>query len=188
VPSTRRRGTWRSFALLALAGASLLVRCDRLPPDHLSPGHPSSGGAGGRLEARVLEITDGDTIVVELAGGAIESVRYIGVNTPESTPNQPLECFGHAAAGANAELVEGRSVNLEVGAERRDAYGRLLAYVFVPGAGRSGGALFVNAELVRRGFARTLTIAPNDDRAPLFGRLEAAAGRRGLGLWGACNT
>jgi endonuclease YncB( thermonuclease family) len=46
----------------------------------------------------------------------------------------------------------------------------------------------VNAELVRRGLARSLTIAPNDARAPLFERLEAEAGRAGIGLWGACDA
>lgn len=132
------------------------------------------------LTGRVVEVTDGDTIVVRLDGGAIERVRYIGVDTPESTPDQPLECFGHEAAERNRELVGGRDVSLEPGRERRDAYGRLLAYV------RTGEAS-VNARLLEGGYARTLTIAPNDDRAPMFARLEARAGRRGLGLWGYCE-
>ncbi len=70
-------------------------------------------------------------------------------------------------------------MSLEPGAERRDDYGRLLAFV------RRGGVL-VNAELVRRGLARSLTIAPNDARAPLFERLERAAARSGTGLWSLC--
>ena len=49
-------------------------------------------------------------------------------------------------------------------------------------------ARFVNAELVRRGLARTLTIPPNDRFAPLFERLELAAARAGRGLWGACGA
>ena len=65
-------------------------------------------------------------------------------------------------------------------AERRDQYGRLLAYVYV-------GDLFVNAELLRRGFARTLTIAPNDSFAARFDALQRAAGSAGRGLWGACE-
>ena len=75
-------------------------------------------------------------------------------------------------------------MRLRFGPERRDAYGRLLAYVFVRPAG--GRWLFVNGELVRRGFARTLTISPNDARAPRLQRLERAAGLRGVGLWGVC--
>ncbi len=63
--------------------------------------------------------------------------------------------------------------------ERRDAYGRLLAYVHA-------GRRFVNAELVRRGYARTLAIPPNTSHAPLFDRLARRAGEAGRGLWGAC--
>ena len=66
-----------------------------------------------------------------------------------------------------------------LGEERRDVYGRLLAYVYL-------GRRFVNAELVRRGLARTLTIPPNVRHAPLLGSLERVAGREGAGLWGAC--
>lgn len=128
----------------------------------------------------MLEVTDGDTIVVRLAGGEVERVRYIGVDTPESTPDQPLECFGHEAAEANRRLVEGRAVVLSPGVERRDDYGRLLAWV-------RAGRIEVNAFLLARGYARTLTIAPNDARAPRYARIEARAGRFGHGLWGACG-
>ena len=133
------------------------------------------------MSATVIEVTDGDTIVAQLADGAIEDIRYIGINTPESTPDQPLECFGHEASDANEALVGGREVQLSFGPERRDDYGRLLAYVQVD-------RLSVNAELVKRGYARTLTIAPNDARAPEFRALEAAAGRAGAGLWATCDT
>jgi len=86
----------------------------------------------------------------------------------------------------NERLVGGRTVTLRFDAERRDVYGRLLAYVYLPGAGPDGQALFVNAELARRGLARTLTIPPNDSHASLFARLAARAGVRGRGLWGRC--
>ena len=154
--------------------AGLLSRCGapRDPPD--------ANGPATEIEARVLEVTDGDTIVVRLAGGEVERVRYIGVDTPESTPDQPLECFGHEAAEANRRLVSGRTVVLLPGVERRDDYGRLLAWV-------RAGRVEVNAFLLRRGYARTLTIAPNDSRAPRYARIEARAGREGTGLWGACN-
>jgi micrococcal nuclease len=164
--------------LLALGCVSLLAPCGRPTPEGIEG---ESAGAS-KAAARVVEVTDGDTVAVELPGGEVESVRYIGIDTPESTPDQPLECFGHEAAEANAELVGGRAVVLEFGPERRDDYGRLLAYVHGP------GGMLVNAELVERGYARTLTIAPNDARAPLFARLERSAARSGRGLWGACTT
>jgi micrococcal nuclease len=124
---------------------------------------------------------------VELRDGSEEDVRYIGIDTPETVkPGAPVECGGPRAHRVNERLVGGRRVTLRLGDERRDDYGRLLAYVYLPGADRDRGKLFVNAELVRRGLARTLTIAPNDDFAPLFARLAARAGRSGRGLWAAC--
>ena len=128
----------------------------------------------------VADIVDGDTIEVLIDGGE-EDVRYIGVDTPESVkPGAPVECFGPEASDFNERLVGGERVRLEFGPERRDDYGRLLAYVYV-------GERFVNADLVRRGYATTLTIAPNDQFAPLFDRLEQEAGNAGRGLWGACG-
>jgi micrococcal nuclease len=151
-------------------------------------------GSGGRssepsgpLTAHVTRVIDGDTIVVRLPGGDTEDVRYIGMDTPETVkPGTPVQCFGPEAHEANERLVDGRTVTLRFDAERRDLYGRLLAYVFLPGARPGRRPLFVNADLVRRGLARTLTIPPNDSYAPLFARLAAGAGVRGRGLWGSC--
>ena len=131
----------------------------------------------------MLEVIDGDTIEVRLADGAPSGFATSASTRQSRRPDQPLECFGHRSSAANERLVGGQLVRLRFGPERRDAYGRLLAYVFVPAGGRR---LFVNAELVRRGFARTLTISPNDARAPLLQGLERAAGLRGVGLWGVC--
>jgi micrococcal nuclease len=163
------------LALLALAPLALLGDCGEDPPRPAGESHEP-----GRVTARVVGVTDGDTIEVRLPGGEIEDVRYIGVDTPESVdPEEPVQCLGHRASAANARLVEGRTVRLRFDAERRDDYGRLLAYVYARGR-------LVNAVLVRRGLARTLTIPPNDSMAPLFGRLQSAAGRAGRGVWGAC--
>jgi micrococcal nuclease len=128
---------------------------------------------------RVIRAVDGDTILAAV-GGKREYVRYIGVDTPETVkPGTPVQCFGPQAHRFNQRLVEGRSVRLRFDAERRDRYGRLLAYVY-------RGRRLVNEELVRGGYGRTLTIAPNDRFARRFARLEARAGRRGRGLWSAC--
>lgn len=131
------------------------------------------------VEALVTRVVDGDTVEVRI-GGEIEDVRYIGVDTPETVkPDTPVQCFGPQASDFNHRLVEGRTVRLVFGVERRDVYGRLLAYVYL-------GPRFVNAALVRRGLARTLTIPPNDRFAPIFRRLELRAARTGRGLWGMC--
>lgn len=130
-------------------------------------------------QAYVIRAVDGDTIEARI-GGRVEDVRYIGVDTPETVkPDTPVQCFGPQASAFNHRLVEGRAVRLVFGVERRDVYGRLLAYVYL-------GHRFVNAMLVRRGLARSLTIPPNNRFAPLFRRLELRAARDGRGLWGAC--
>jgi micrococcal nuclease len=140
------------------------------------------GGNGGKpVRGEVVDVVDGDTIEVVI-DGEVEDVRYIGIDTPESAiPGEPVECFGKASSRENERLVAGETVRLVFDAERRDRYGRLLAYVHV-------GDVFVNGELVGGGFARTLEIEPNTSRAERLGRLEAEAGREGLGLWSACAT
>ena len=138
----------------------------------------SAGPATAR--GRVVRAIDGDTIEVAIAGGR-EDVRLIGVDTPETVkPGTPVQCFGPRASTSPISLLDGRTVRLAFGVERRDVYGRLLAYVHL------GRRRFVNAVLVRRGLARSLTIPPNDRFAPLFRRLELRAARAGRGLWGAC--
>jgi micrococcal nuclease len=132
--------------------------------------------------AQVVRVVDGDTIRVRL-GGRTERVRYIGVDTPESVkPGTPVQCYAKRAAAANAALVAGRSVRLVGDVEQRDRYGRLLAYVY-----REPDGAFVNAALVRDGYARTLTIAPNVAHAHQLAQLAQTARRSGRGLWRACG-
>ncbi len=127
----------------------------------------------------VTRVVDGDTIEARI-DGEVEDVRLIGVDTPETVkPGAPVQCFGPQASDFTHRRLEGRRVRLVFGVERRDVYGRLLAYVYL-------GDRFFNPILVRRGLARTLTIPPNDRFAPRFERLELAAARAGRGLWGAC--
>jgi micrococcal nuclease len=183
-----RRGALRAPLFIAAVLVVLAV----------SRGCGSDGGSsepGGSISVRVTHVVDGDTIDVAMPGGEEETVRYIGIDTPETVkPDAPVECGGPRAHAVNERLVGGRMVTLRFDAERRDVYGRLLAYVYVPRDGpvdnRGGGPgerpLFVNAELVRRGLARTLTIPPNDSFASLFARLAARAGALGRGLWGHC--
>jgi len=163
-----------SLALLAILIVVLVSGGENEPSD----GGPASGETAA---ARVTRVVDGDTVEVDY-GGETETVRYIGVDTPESVkPDTPVQCYALAASHFNERLVEGERVRLDFDAERRDVYGRLLAYVH-------RGDTFVNAELVRRGYARTLTIEPNDRFAGLLDRLEQAAANAGRGLWGTCEV
>jgi micrococcal nuclease len=131
-------------------------------------------------DARVTRVVDGDTVEATV-DGRTEDVRYIGIDTPESVkPETPVECYALAASHFNERLVEGETVRLDFDAERRDVYGRLLAYVHL-------GDRFVNADLVRLGYARTLTIPPNTRYADLFDRLERQAAGAARGLWSKCD-
>lgn len=139
---------------------------------------PEAGPAS--TMALVTRVVDGDTVEARI-GGEIEDVRLIGVDTPETVkPGEPVQCFGPRASAFTHRQLEGEQVRLVFGVERRDVYGRLLAYVYLR------DRLF-NSTLLRRGLARSLTIPPNDRFAALFQRLELRAARAGVGLWGACG-
>jgi micrococcal nuclease len=141
------------------------------------------GGASSSSSGKVTRVVDGDTIHVAV-GGREERVRYIGVDTPESVkPGTPVQCFAKRASAYNARLVAGQRVKLVLDAEHRDRYGRLLAYVY-----RASDGLFVNAALVRGGYAVPLTIAPNDAHAGEFRRLARNARQHGRGLWSVCES
>ena len=138
---------------------------------------PAAGPASAT--AVVTRVVDGDTIEARI-DGEVEDVRLIGVDTPETVkPGEPVQCFGPRASRFSKQQLTGQRVRLVFGVERRDVYGRLLAYLYL-------GGRFYNPVLIRRGLARTLTIPPNDRFAPRLEQLELAAGRAGRGLWGAC--
>lgn len=131
--------------------------------------------AGGQRWEFVRRVLDGDTVL--LASG--ERVRYIGVDTPEMhRRGKPVEPYAREAKEFNRRLVEGKWVRLELDLEQRDRYGRLLAYVYLE------GGTFVNAELLRYGYARLMTIPPNVKHGELFSRLQKEAREAKRGLWG----
>jgi micrococcal nuclease len=126
--------------------------------------------------ARVVAVIDGDTIVI--SGG--EKVRYLGINTPETHhPDKLPEYCGEEAFEANRRLVAGKTVRLEFDQQLRDKYGRLLAYVYVDNS-------FVNAELVRQGYAQVSTYRENQRHHEEFQRLQQRAIEARRGLWGGC--
>jgi micrococcal nuclease len=128
----------------------------------------------------VVQTIDGDTVVVQFANGAHDTVRLLGVDTPETHhPTKPVQCYGQEASDYTRARLLGQPVTLERDAETRDIYGRLLMYVSLDGAR-------FNDELLRLGYARLLVIPPNGAhaRAMLAQELDARTARRGL--WGAC--
>lgn len=136
--------------------------------------------AAATTTALVVDVVDGDTIVVELPNGTLDTVRLLGVDTPETVhPERGVECFGPEASAFTKHHLLGRRVVLERDVEARDLYDRRLAHVIV------AGVLF-NEVLVRDGYARVLVIAPNVAHAREMLGLELAARRERRGLWDAC--
>ena len=132
--------------------------------------------AKGPIPAYVSRVVDGDTIYVVI-GNRPEAVRYIGINTPATHhARHDRDLYGEAAYAANQRLVDGKWIWLVFDVEQRDRYGRLLAYVWVDGR-------FVNAELVRNGYAQATTSPPNVQYAELLQSLERSARAGNRGLW-----
>jgi micrococcal nuclease len=128
------------------------------------------------LEGTVVRVVDGDTIKVRV-GDRVESVRYIGVNTPEvHHPTRGEEPGGREASAINRQLVAGKQVRLELDVQSRDRYGRILAYVWI-------GEVMINAELVRLGYAQVMTVPPNVRHQALFLKLQRDAREARRGLW-----
>lgn len=103
----------------------------------------------------VTRVVDGDTIVVDIDGTA-ETVRLIGVDTPESVhPDADKNTeAGVAASDYTKAALEGKEVELELDVQERDKYGRLLAYVYLDG-------VMYNKTLLEEGIADIATYPPN---------------------------
>ncbi len=148
-------------------------------------GGPTTADDG---RAVVTHVVDGDTIDVEI-GGRTERIRLIGIDTPETKkPDTPIECYGPEASAFTAALLPvGAEVRIERDVVARDDYGRLLGYVHRLGEDGGISDVFVNMEIVERGFARPLTIEPNSTFAREFAAAAGRAERDDLGLWAACS-
>jgi len=147
--------------LLGLVGCNLI-------PSNLSATTTGETIEGQR--ALVTYVIDGDTIDV-LIDGEEYRVRYIGINTPE----REEACY-QDATNANAAFVRGQTVTLVRDVSETDRYGRLLRYVYV-------GNTFVNAELIRQGYAEKVEYPPDTANAAWFGQMAREARSAGLGCW-----
>ncbi|MDD2752768.1 MAG: thermonuclease family protein [Candidatus Omnitrophica bacterium] len=135
----------------------------------------------------VQRVVDGDTLLLENG----ERVRLIGIDTPELHPSEKLnrdsqrtqqdagtiQKLGQQAYEFTKKLVEGKAVSLEFDLEKYDKYNRLLAYVYLK------DGTFVNADIVKQGYASLMTIAPNVKYADLFSKLYQEAQENQRGLW-----
>lgn len=121
----------------------------------------------------VNKVIDGDTVVLDNG----ETVRYLGIDAPEMGKNKGgPEFFAREATRYNKRLVLLKKVRLEFDEEKKDAYGRLLAYVYVKN-------VFVNAELVKLGYARAMVKPPNTRYKNMLIQYQNEAVTRDAGLW-----
>jgi micrococcal nuclease len=170
-------------AVLALALASAGCSSGSAVLAVPSSSQPSRTASGVHLptgkDGTVDRVVDGDTIIVDRV-----RVRLIGIDAPESVkPNSPVECYGpESSVELHRLLPAGTRVRLEPDLDRKDRYGRTLAYVW-----RLDPPLDVDVELARLGFARVLTIRPNVAHRAEIAAAVAAAKRAHRGLWRACG-
>jgi len=144
------KSRWILYVVFVLASALLILIL-----------YPSS------KEIRVKEVEDGDTVILNNG----ERVRYIGIDTPEKG-----EPYFREATEANREMLEGEKITLEYDVERRDDWGRILAYVWV-------GNILINAELIEKGWALAYTHPPNLKYRNTFCSLQTQARKARVGIW-----
>jgi endonuclease YncB( thermonuclease family) len=125
----------------------------------------------GHETALVVRVLDGDTVEVLLAGEKLR-LRYIGIDSPED--GLP---FSSEATQANRQLVEGKKVLLEKDVSETDRYDRLLRYVYLQ------DGTFINAELVRAGYARAAAYPPDTRYQDYLESVQQEASQAGLGIW-----
>ncbi|MGH7241061.1 MAG: thermonuclease family protein [Candidatus Saccharimonadales bacterium] len=176
---SRKQRQWLSLAIFVI---SALVYFGQLP-----------GWFGGALKTAeinqpglytVTHYDDGDTIVVDM-NGTKETLRFIGVDTPEThDPRKPVQCYGPEASAFTKQLISaaGNKVRLSSDPEstNRDRYDRLLRYIYLP-----DGRL-VQDELVKNGYAFYYPYFPFTKSAQFKAEEDTAMAAK-KGLWGTCK-
>jgi len=173
-----RRGLGRLALLFGVAVAALLVLRDAAEParpldvDAASVAAPPPGvGPARRVgPCDVTHVTDGDTLNVR-CGALEEKVRLLQIDTPERE-----DVLYEEARAALDALIAGRRVELELGFEDRDDYGRLLAYVFAGGEN-------LNLAMIREGWSPYFDRYGAGAYPREFAEAELAARERGVGIW-----
>lgn len=128
---------------------------------------------------KVRKVVDGDTFWIDNGSQKGLKIRLIGVDAPESrnSGNKVKAFYGKESSDYLSSLIAGKKVRLEYDAGHFDKYGRTLAYVYLE------DGTFVNAMLVKNGYASVMTVPPNVRYADTFLKLERKARNKKRGLW-----
>jgi len=148
---------------------------------------PCAPRQANQSDVFVERVIDGDTLKLSTGG----RLRLIGIDTPEMHESEKLyrdsrrshqdvetiKALGRRSYEFVRTLVEGKAVRLEYDVELHDKYGRLLGYVYLQ------DGTFVNAEIVKAGYASLMTYPPNVKYADVFLKLYQEARENKRGLW-----
>jgi len=134
--------------------------------------------------AVVEHVSDGDTVRVRI-GSEVETVRLVGIDSPELGRESPADCLAEDARDFLTRLLVGKTVYLEKDVNDVDRYGRSLRYLWLP---RDDGYLMVNQMIVSRGYAVARIYDQDDLHATDLARSELDAISNGAGIWGACAS
>ncbi len=179
----------RIFWGIALLVVFFLAGCGNAPVNLSGEGKVSVpfGRAYNYEDILVERAVDGDTLKLENG----ERVRLIGIDTPEvhesvklyrdskksGQDTKVIQALGRRSAKFTKELVEGKRVRIEFDVEKQDKYKRLLGYVYLK------DGTFVNAEIVKQGYASLMTYPPNIKYVDVFKKLYQEARENNRGLW-----
>ncbi len=177
------------FLGIALLVVFFLAGCGNQPVNLSGEGKVSLpfGRAYNYVDILVERAVDGDTLKLENG----ERVRLIGIDTPEVHESvklyrdskksgqdiEVIQALGRRSAKFTKDLVVGKRVRLEFDVEKHDKYKRLLAYVYLK------DGTFVNAEIVKQGYASLMTYPPNVKYVDVFKKLYQEARENNRGLW-----
>jgi micrococcal nuclease len=136
------------------------------------------------LYLNVIKIVDGDTFWVDDGSEKGIKIRLIGVDAPESrnTGKKKIGYYGQQSKEYLTKLLDNKKVRLEYDVDRHDKYERTLAYVYLE------DGTFLNAELIKQGYAMVMTVPPNVKCSDKFVKLQRRARNKNMGLWNEENN
>ena len=183
------------FLLLLMGTCIFLSGCSTPVPVPIESPSAPAGTCGSSIQATVTRIMDGDTFAVRYQDGREETVRVLGIDTPETedhgnwgnefpgiTDPSYLTEWGLKASEYTSSLAKGKIITLtaDCQAEDYDQYGRLLSYVEIDGTD-------LGAHLVRQGYARVYT-AQAFEKKTQYLSLQSDARQSKEGLWGGAEA
>lgn len=161
--------------LFLLFTAPVFIACSNNSDKEITSSQPNKS----KLYS-IKKIVDGDTFWIDNGTDKGLKVRLIGVNAPESrkTNRKDVEYYGKEAKNYLTKFLSNKRVRLVYDVVPKDRYGRTLAYVYLE------DGTFLNAHLIKNGYASVMTIPPNVKYADYFVKLQREARLNKRGLWG----